>query len=173
MPATIDIKHEILTYTGTFEPPVLELWGNGQRNHACFYQAFTPHNVTLRDFQIQTHTPNASESFHTITVGSAIVKFFFWQHRSDVYEPWLKLELLGIPGFLDASTSWLKKEVPDFKFGSHSILYHQHSFLNGTTVQRLLATVNASKLELPGVIWVAERYLIGPFLNAFGHANHT
>ena len=32
MPATIDIQHEVLTYSAVFERPVMNLWGVGSGN---------------------------------------------------------------------------------------------------------------------------------------------
>jgi hypothetical protein len=150
MPATIDIQHEVLTYSAVFERPVLNLWGNGGAIVRGFYEALTPYNVGLRDFQIHSYTPNASEPIVTITVGSAILKFSFG--NIDVTFKSLSDDVMrSIPSFLEASTSWLKKAVPDFNFSSHSFVYFQHAFLKGTTIEQLLATINPTKLDLPGV----------------------
>jgi len=149
MPATIDIQHEILTYTAVFERPVLRLWGNGGAIVGGFLEALAPFNVSLRNFQIHT-TAAPADPVVTITSGSATIRFSFG--GLDVtFTGFSDAELRGIPSFLDASSSWLKKSIPEFKFSSHTFAYLQHSFLKGETVERFLATINPSKLALPGL----------------------
>jgi hypothetical protein len=149
MPATIDIQHEILTYTTVFERPALRLWGNGGAIVGGFLEALAPFNVGLRNFQIHT-TATAADPVVTVTSGSATVRFSFGS-MDVTFTGFSEGELRGMPSFLEASTSWLKKAIPEFKFGSHAFVYHQHSFLKGVTVERFLARVNPNKLELPGV----------------------
>jgi hypothetical protein len=149
MPATIDIRHELLTYTAVYERPAFALWGNGGAIVRGFHDALTPYRVTLRDFQITSHTATAADPVVTFAVGSAIVKFAFGSLEvtfSNLNEEVLR----SLPGFLDALTSWLKK-IPDFKFGSHGFVYYQHSFLKGTTVDEFLSKFSPKKIELPGV----------------------
>jgi hypothetical protein len=149
MPATIEIQHEILTYSGIFDKAALHLWGNGAAITRGFYDALAPYNVTLRNFQIHTNAGPA-DPVMTITVGSAIVKFGF-ENIDVTFAGFSENELRAVPGFLDALTGWLKKSAPDFKFRSHSFQYYQHAFLKNTTVEQFLSGINAKKLELPGV----------------------
>jgi hypothetical protein len=149
MPATIDIQHELLTYSAVFERPVLNLWGNGGAIVHGFLDSLAPFNVTLRNFQIHT-TASPADPVVTVTSGSATVKFAFG--GIEVIFANLNEEVLrGLPSFLDASTSWLKKAVPDFKLSSHGIVYYQHSLLKGETVDKFLSKFSQKKIELPGV----------------------
>jgi hypothetical protein len=150
MPTTIDIQHELLTYTGFFDQPTLSLWGNGGTIVRGFYEAFASYNMTLRNFQIHGTTPTPADPIVTVTVGSAIVKFSF-ESIEVTFTSLSEQELRNIPTFLGASISWLKKAVPEFKFRSHSIAYFQHSLLKGATVEKILAAVGPKKLDLPGV----------------------
>jgi hypothetical protein len=149
MPVTIDIQHELLTYTAFYERPAFALWGNGAQIVSGFHDALAPYQVSLRDIQITPNTSTAADPVVTITVGSAIVKFSF--ANLDVTFMNLGGSVLGkLPGFLDASTSWLKK-LPEFKFGSHKFVYFQHSFLKGASVDEFLSKFSPKKFELQGV----------------------
>lgn len=149
MPATIDIQHEVLTYSAVFERPALNLWGNGGAIVRGFLDSLAPFNVTLRNFQIHT-TASPADPVVTVTSGSATVKFSF--SSIEVTFANLNEEVMrGLPRFLDASTSWLKTAVPDFKLSSHGFVYYQHSFLKGTTIDQFLSKFSPKKIELPGV----------------------
>lgn len=150
MPTTIDIQHETLTYTGLFDQPTLNLWGNGGVIVRGFYEAFKTYNVTLRNFQIHGSTPTPAEPIVTFTVGNTVVRFSF-ESIEVTFRGFSDQEVRNIPTVLEASTSWLKRAISEFKFRSHTFAYYQHSLLKGAPVEKVLAAVGTKNVDLPGV----------------------
>lgn len=150
MPATIDIRHESLTYTAYFAQPTFSLWGRGGEVTKALYNAFSPYGVTLRNIQIAGHTPSAADNVFTMQFGTAVLNFSF-EKVEVTFSGLSEEDLRKLPEYLELSTSWLKKIVSDLEFSGHAISYYQHSFLEGLKLEEVLANVNPKKTALPGL----------------------
>jgi hypothetical protein len=137
MPATLDLQQETLTYTGNFARPTFELWGAGGIIVRETYEALSPYKVSLQNFQLAGALSSAADTVLTIHVGSTVLKFSFV--KIDVsFTGFSEEEFQGIPKFLQASTGWLGKVMPNFLFASHEIQYFSHSLLKDASVDDFL-----------------------------------
>lgn len=147
MRAILDIRHESLSYTATFARPALELWGSGGRIIRGFCEALEPYNVTLANFHVSPTLPTAAEAVVTIQIGTTVLKFSF-QKVEVAFAGFSEEEFLGIPKFLQLSTSWLEKEFP---FKSHEAHYFCHSFLKDASVDEFLKKINPNSPKSAGL----------------------
>lgn len=149
MPATLDLRHEGLTYTGNFARPAFELWGAGGIIVRAIYEALSPYKVSLQSFQLASTLPTAADAILTVSVGSTVLKFSFVKIEVS-FTGFSEEEFQGIPSFLKASTDWLIKAVPRFSFASHEVQYFSHSFLKEASVDDFLRTVNPRAIKSAG-----------------------
>ncbi len=150
MPATLDLRHESLIYTGNFSRPAFELWGAGGIVIREIYEALSPYKVGLQNFLLSPSLTTAADNILTVNVGSTVLKFSFV--KVDVsFSGFSEEEFQGIPKFLRASTAWLSKKVPDFLFGSHEVQYFSHSFLKEGPVDDFLRATTSRTLKSAGI----------------------
>jgi hypothetical protein len=149
MPATLDLRHESLLYTGNFARPTFELWGAGGVVVRHIYEALSPYQVKLQNFQLSAALASAADTILTVNIGSTVLKFSFEKIEAS-FAGFSEEEFQRIPKFLQTSTAWLSKVVPDFLFGSHQIQYFSHSFLKGTSVDEFLKARSPKTLKLAG-----------------------
>lgn len=149
MPATLDLRHESLLYTGNFARPTFELWGAGGTIVRQLYEALSPYKVSLQSFQLAAALSSAADTVLTVHIGSTVLKFSF--EKIDVtFTGFNEKEFQDIPKFLQASTVWLGKIVPDFLFGSHEVQYFSHSFLKEASVDDFLRTTSPRTMKSAG-----------------------
>ncbi len=149
MPATLDLRHEGLGYTGNFARPTFELWGAGGIIVRQIYEALSPYKVSLQNFKLAAALSSAADTVLTVQVGSTVLKLSF--EKIDVtFTGFSEEEFQAIPKFLQASTIWLGKAVPDFQFSSHQIQYFSHSFLKEGSVDEFLKATSPKPLKSTG-----------------------
>ncbi len=149
MPTTLDLRHETLGYTGNFARPTFELWGAGGVIVRQIYEALSPYKVSLQNFQLASALSSAADTILTVQVGSTLLKFSF--EKVDVtFTAFSEEEFQAIPNFLNASTAWLGRSVPDFQFSTHQIQYFSHSFLKEASADEFLKATNPKKLKSAG-----------------------
>lgn len=149
MPATLDLQHESLAYTGNFARPTFELWGAGGTVVKEIYEALSPYKVSLQNFQLAPSLSSAADAILTVNVVNTVLKFSFV--KIDVsFTSFSEEEFQGIPRFLKASTDWLAKAVPSFSFASHEVQYFSHSLLKEVSVDDFLRSVNPRTLKSAG-----------------------
>ncbi len=149
MPATLDLRHESLGYTGNFARPTFELWGAGGIIVSQLYDALSPYRVNLQNFKLAGALPSAADTVLTVQVGSTVLKFSF-EKIEVTFTGFSEEEFQAIPKFLEASTIWLGKAVPGFLFSSHQIQYFSHSFLKEGSVDEFLKATNPKPLRSAG-----------------------
>ena len=151
MPFQLDLRHEVLNYTGNYARPALELWGSGGVIIKGLLDALGPHGVTLQQIQVSGTLPNASETIVTAQVpGAGLVKFGFDKIEFS-FSNFSQAFFEAIPKTMGELTAWIIKVVPDFKFASHSFSYFSHSFVEDSTPQEVLKAVNARELKSAGI----------------------
>lgn len=149
MPASLDLRHESLGYTGNFERPALELWGSGGAIIGKLHEALSPYKVNLQNFHLSPTLPTAADPVLTVNVGTTVVKFSF-EKIEVAFTNFSEEEFLGIPAFLDLSTKWLNKALSSFAFSSHQVQYYSHSFLKESPVEDYLKSRTRGTSKLPG-----------------------
>lgn len=149
MPAILDLQQETLIYTGNFARPIFELWGAGGTIVREMYEALSPYKVNLQNFQLAGALASAADTVLTVQIGSTILKLSFV--KVDVsFTGFSEEEFQGIPKFLQASTGWLSKVIPDFVFASHEFQYFSHSFLKDASVDDFLRTTYPRTVKSAG-----------------------
>ncbi|MFI5098603.1 MAG: hypothetical protein ACHQT6_11580 [Candidatus Acidiferrales bacterium] len=151
MTATLDLQHESLLYTASFANPPFELWGGaGGGIVKELYKALAPYKVTLQQFQLSSGMASAGDTVVTVRIGNTTLKFAF-DKLEVTFASFSEEEFQGIPKFLTSVTGWLTRTSKDFRFSSHHVAYHSHSFLKGTAVDDFLRTLTSSHASLGGL----------------------
>jgi hypothetical protein len=147
MPATLDIRHESLTYTARFARPPLALWGAGGRLIGGFYDALAPYNIALQNIRLSPSVSTPADTIVTIQLGTTVLKFSH-EKVDVVFTGFSEDEFRGIPKFLELSTAWLRK---DFPFSAHEAFYFCHSFLKEASVDEFLRNINPNQIKSGGL----------------------
>jgi hypothetical protein len=151
MPFQLELRHEVLGYTGHYARPALELWGSGGVIIQGMLDALGPHGVRLQHIQVTGSGANASETLVTAQVPSVgTVKFAFDKLEFN-FANFTQAFFEAIPKTMDGLVAWMVKAVPDFKFASHKFSYFCHSFVKDSTPQEALRAVNARELKSAGI----------------------
>jgi hypothetical protein len=151
MPFKLDLRHEALNYTGHYARPTLELWGSGGVMIKGLLDALGPHGVTLQQIVVSGNMPNASETVVTAHVPSVGPVKFSLDKLEFNFSNFSPAFFESVPQTMVALVAWIAKAVPDFKFASHRFSYFSHSFVEESTPQEALKTLNVRELKSAGI----------------------
>jgi len=151
MAKTLNTRMASLSYTARYLRPILEYWGNGGKIVGSFYDALSPHGVTLSNFQVSGSVPNVAHPVVTVQMlnNAATLRFSF-DHLEFAFNFVTQENFESIPKILDASTGWLQKDVPGFRFSNHIFAYYCHAFIQDATIAQVLSDINPRSLPVAG-----------------------
>ena len=102
MPTTVDLQHESLAYSAIFARPPLALWGAGGTDSRRNLRSAHPHNVTLRNIQVNSSVPTAADPIVTVQLGTTVLKFSFEKIEVAFSGFKLKRQFVASPSFWKA-----------------------------------------------------------------------
>jgi len=147
----LDIRLESLNYTAHFARPPFDLWGKGREIIAPLYEALSPYGVTLGNIVINAGAASAADPVVTVVLqGNSTVKFAF-DRLEFAFNNSSQEFFESIPKLLKDCSSWLKRELPGFKFASHNFAYFCHALVKDSTAKNVLDTVNPKLLKSAGL----------------------
>ncbi len=148
---TLDIRLVGLAYTAKLARPVFELWGRGAQIVGSLYDALSPYGVTPSQIRLNGNLPHVGDPLITVRIfnENSTVKFAF-DRMEFVFNHFTTEVFNTFPQILQASTAWLAKENPKFKFSTHTFTYFSHAFVQDATTADVLKQINPQKLVSAG-----------------------
>lgn len=151
MQRELDVRLESLTYTARFARPIFDLWGKGAQIIEPLYEALAPFGVTLGNIVVHSNVLNSADPVATVWVrGNSTVKFAFDRIEFSINA--LTPEFFeSLPKMFDASTAWIKDQVPKFRFALHTFGYSCHAMVRNSTAKEVLDAINPRAITAAGL----------------------
>lgn len=147
----LTILQNQVSYVGLFSKPAFSLWENSLSILQGLYSAFSPFNVNLADFRLDTTSPVISEASITALISSTESYKLKLDRVESVLSNFDDSELPLFTELLSWGTDWLRATIPDFSFHTHLFTYHNHSRILGGTAKEFLLDFSKSDISELGL----------------------